>query len=77
MTPSQEIFEEIKKVAIEIWNTYDNKYGYVTEKLDRINSINNYEDNVVACYRMFDFNNQRLMKSKLSKESIDYINENE
>jgi len=32
-TPSQEIFNEMKSIATDIWNTYDNQYGYVTEKL--------------------------------------------
>lgn len=76
-TPSQEIFDECKKVAIEIWSTYDDKYGYATEKINRINSINNKKDNVMIFYRMFDFNNKKTMKSKLSKEALDYINNND
>ena len=30
-TPSQEIFNEMKQIATDIWNTYDNQFGYVTE----------------------------------------------
>ena len=37
MEPSQEIFIEMKKVAISIWKDYDNKFGYATEKIKRVN----------------------------------------
>lgn len=29
--PSDKIFNEIKQAATEIWQTYDNTYGYVDE----------------------------------------------
>ena len=75
-TPSEEIFNDMKKAATEIWNTYDDTYGYRTEKLDRINSIQNYTDNVMVMFRMFDGSNQDKMKALVSPESIKYINQN-
>ena len=75
-TPSAEIFNEIKEAATKVWNTKDNTYGYVTEKLNRVNSITNYADNVMICYRMFDQNNQALMRAELSEEAIEYIDNN-
>jgi len=75
-TPSQELFNEIKNAAIEIWNTYDNKHGYVDEKVGRINSISNYADNVMVCYRMFDHTNQTIMREVLSQEALRYIDDN-
>ena len=75
-TPSEAIFNEIKEVAIKIWSTYDNQYGYVNEKVNRINSIRNYEDNVMVCYRMFDGSNQSKMRNVLSDEALEYINLN-
>lgn len=75
-TPSEQIFNEIKEAATKVWNTKDNTYGYVTEKLERVNSITNYEDNVMICYRMFDASNQSLMRAELSDEAIEYINNN-
>jgi hypothetical protein len=75
-TPSEAIFNEIKEVAIKIWSTYDNQFGYVDEKVNRINSIRNYEDNVMVCYRMFDSSNQSKMRNVLSDEALEYINLN-
>lgn len=75
-TPSQEIFNEMKTIATEIWNTYDNEFGYVTEKLERINSFGNIQDNAMVFYRMFDWKNQSIFRNKASQEVISYINNN-
>lgn len=75
-TPSIVIFEEMKAAAIAVWQTYDNQHGYVTEKLERVNSITNIQDNAMALYRMFDYENQAKMRARLSPEAIQYINEN-
>lgn len=75
-TPSIEIFEEMKSAAIAVWQTYDNTYGYVTEKLNYINSFGNIKDNAMVFYRMFDYQNQAKMMEKLSQEAINYINQN-
>jgi hypothetical protein len=75
-TPSQEIFNEMKSIATDIWNTYDNQYGYVTEKLDRINSFDNIQDNAMVFYRMFDYINQGKFKASASPEVLEYISKN-
>lgn len=75
-TPSDAIFNEIKEAAIKIWKTYDDTYGYATEKIQTVNSIANYQDNVMICYRMFDWHNQDMMKAGLSQDAINYINNN-
>jgi len=75
-TPSQEVFNEMKSIATDIWNTYDNRYGYVTEKLDRINSFDNIQDNAMVFYRMFDHINQSKFKASASPEVLEYIKNN-
>lgn len=75
-TPSEQIFNEIKDAAKKVWNTKDNTYGYVTEKIERVDQLTNYADNVMVCYRMFDMGNQSLMRSELSPEAIQYIDNN-
>ena len=72
-TPSQEVFEEIKEKAIEIWNTYDNQYGYVDEKVEYINSLHNYHDNAWAIVGMFDSINRLKLLAKVSAEVADLI----
>jgi len=59
--PSDEVFNEIKKKAAELWRTYDNTYGYVDEKLDRILHIENFKDNAWYMVAMFDADNQKKL----------------
>lgn len=75
-TPSEEIYQEMKNKAVEIWNTYDDTFWYRTEKLNIINSLDNVEDNAMVFYRMFDVVNQHKFLNWLSDESLDYINNN-
>ena len=75
-TPSQEIYNEMKSLATQIWSTYDNQYGYVTEKLNYINSIKNIQDNAMVFYRMFDNNNQETFRANASNEVLEYIKNN-
>ena len=75
-TPSQEIYNEMKSIATQIWETYDNRYGYVTEKLSYINSIDNIQDNAMVFYRMFDNQNQSTFRSNASNEVLEYIKNN-
>jgi len=75
-TPSNEIFDEMRKAAIEVWETYDNEFGYASEKIKRVNSITNIQDNAMSFYRMFDHQNQIKMTFLLSDEAKNYILEN-
>jgi len=66
----------MKSAATTVWETYDNTYGYVTEKLEYINRLENIQDNAMVFFRMFDWINQAKMLNSLSEESINYIKEN-
>ena len=66
--PSQEIFDEMKKISIEIWNTYDNTYWYVDEKVNRIKYLENWKDNFMTMFQMFDTVNQTRLIQKASEE---------
>lgn len=67
--PNNKIFEEVKKAAIEIWNTYDNTYGYASEKVDRIKDLKNVSDNFMFIVAMFDSNNQSRLGALISPEA--------
>jgi len=67
--PTDKQFNELKEKAIEIWNTYDNEFGYVDEKVNRIKDIKNIKDNFMHMVAMFDLNNQSKLAEKLSKET--------
>jgi len=73
IAPTDKIFYEIKKESTKIWETCDNNYGYVTEKLDRIKDLDNIEDNAIYMVKMFDSKNQRKLLLSLSKEARDFI----
>lgn len=68
-TPSQEFFDEIKEKAIKIWGTYDDTYGYATEKIERVESIENFKDNWSSIVGMFDSSNIAKLKASLSEDS--------
>jgi uncharacterized iron-regulated protein len=76
ITPSEEIFNEMINIATIIWKQYDDEFGYVTEKLNIINNLENYEDNVMVAYRMFDHINQSEFRARASKDVLEYIKSN-
>jgi hypothetical protein len=59
--PAQEVFDDIKTNAIKIWQTYDNTYGYVDEKVNRIKDMENISDNAWYIVAMFDYQNQEKL----------------
>ncbi len=66
--PSQEVFEEMKKLAIEVWKTYDDQFGYATDKIASFKDIENVSDNFMYILAMFDTNNQLKLLSQSSDE---------
>lgn len=71
--PSDAVFEEIKARAIEIWQTYDDTYGYAAEKIERVKSITNVKDNWGFIVGMFDSPNQQKLLAKLSPEAREKV----
>lgn len=71
--PSDEIFNEIKKKAIEIWQTYDDTYGYASEKIGYVEKITNVKDNWGTIVGMFDATNQNKLMAKLSPEAYEQV----
>jgi len=72
VSPSDEVFEEVKEKAMELWKEVDtdnDEFGYATEKINRIKDIKNFEDNVMFIVAMFDAGNQLKLSNKLSDEA--------
>jgi len=70
--PSDKLFNEIKEAAMELWKEVDtdnDKYGYATEKINRIKDIANVSDNFMFIVAMFDVGNQAKLANKLSEET--------
>jgi hypothetical protein len=73
--PSEEIFNEIKVAAISIWATYDDTYGYASEKIAMVDAIVNFKDNWGTMVGMFDSNNQQRLLEMLSPEAQEKVRE--
>ncbi len=73
VAPPEPIFEEIKAAAIKIWEGYDDKGGYRTEKLNRIKDLANISDNAWYIVAMFDMGNQNKLMSMVSVDAANMI----
>lgn len=70
--PKQELFDEVKSKAMELWLEVDSdhdKYGYATEKIGRIKDLKNISDNFMYMVAMFDIDNQQILANRLSDET--------
>lgn len=68
--PKLKIFNEMKSLAINLWETYDNRFWYADEKINSIKDIDNIWDNFMYIYAMFDCNNQQIIRDKATDELI-------
>lgn len=66
-------FKELKSNAIKIWQSYDDRFGYATEKIETINRIKNVTDNYGIIIGMFDIHNQRKLYNAVSTENKELI----
>ena len=67
--PTDKQFEEVKAKSIEIWNTYDNTYGYASEEIDSIKDLKNISDNVMSIIGRFDMVNMGKLADRLSRDT--------
>ena len=67
--PTDKIFDEVKTACIKIWNTYDDTYGYATEKTNSIKDIENVGDNTGYMVAMFDSSNQQTLINMVDGET--------
>ena len=69
--PPNDVFEELKEAALEVWDTYDDPYR--TEKKDKVESMENVRDNFMVMVSMFDTRNQKKLAGKLSQATKDAV----
>jgi len=70
--PTEEQFNEVKEKSMELWKEVDtdnDKYGYISGKINAIKDIKNVQDNFMYMIAMFDINNQGKLAEKLSDET--------
>lgn len=71
--PSDDMFNEIKREATKIWETYDDTYGYVSDKLETVNRLQNVRDNYMFMVSMFDWTNQQKLLAALHPDTVHRI----
>ena len=72
-----ELFNEMKELAIGIWSSYDNTYYYASDKINSFIHWENIRDNIWSIYWMFDWQNQNILYQNASSElraKIDDLN---
>jgi len=72
-TPPQEIFDDIKQNAILIWKGYNDDFGYATQKIKRVEQMDNFSDNAWCIVSMFDPNNQSKLISMVKPKTAAVI----
>jgi hypothetical protein len=70
---TDEVFNEVKTLVTNIWNQYDNQFGYVDEKMDVVNELPQEWISVIQMIRMFHFVIQRKIFKTLSQEANESI----
>lgn len=69
VAPPQAVFDEMKEACIALWNTYDDTYGYATDKVNRIKDIENVSDNFMYMMAMFDEDNRTRVLVTVSPDT--------
>jgi len=67
--PTDEIFENVRSEAIKIWQTYDDEFGYATEKIEKVKGLENIGSNFMYMFQMFDFENMAKLLVRISESS--------
>lgn len=65
--PPQKAFDDMKQAVTEIWNGYEDPYR--SEKLARIEHMQNIQDNFMYLFAMLDHINQGKVVKMLKEET--------
>jgi hypothetical protein len=71
--PPDECFEELKSVCINFWKTFDDTFGYATEKINTIKDLPNEGANFMAMVQMIHPISRQVIAKNLSIETRNYI----
>ena len=72
-TPPDAVFDDIKKNAIAIWETYDDTYDYAGSKIRSISHLENVRDNVWFITGLFDNINQQKLWEMIDQSTRDFV----
>lgn len=63
----------MKSACIAVLNDGNHHEDYLKQKLNIINGYKNINEDALTFYRMLDYQNQKLMLTKLSNKSLEYM----
>jgi len=72
-SPREESFNELKEVCIRFWKTFDNEFGYSSEKINRIKDLPNDGPNFVMMVQMIHPVAREVISKLLSLETRNEI----
>ena len=59
------VFEDLQSAAIDIWEEYDNTYGYVDEKVEMVENVMNRNSDFIRIINMFDHSNKLKLLARV------------
>lgn len=75
IAPTDEQFNELKRVAIELWSTMSDEPSYAEGKVKRIKDLENITDNFMYMVAMFDVDNQHKLAQAVSDATRQAVKE--
>ena len=66
--PKEEYFNELKSACIKFWKSFDDQFGYATEKINSIKDLENTSSNYIMMVKMFHQLNWEVLAELLSLE---------
>ena len=72
-SPKDKYFDELKSACIKYWGTFDDTFGYATEKINQVKSFENNDGNFMVMVKMFHPLAWELIAKLLSLETRNHI----
>lgn len=66
-------FDELKSVCLKYWATFDDKFGYATEKINYVKSLENVDGNFMVMVKMIHPLAWEVVADLLSLETRNHI----
>jgi hypothetical protein len=72
-SPKDDYFEELRSVCIRYWSTFDDTFGYATEKINQVKSFENNDGNFMTMVKMIHPLAWEVIAEVLSYETRQHI----
>ncbi|MGR3310956.1 MAG: hypothetical protein ACUZ77_09290 [Candidatus Brocadiales bacterium] len=73
--PEEDVFNELKSSAIELWSAIGRNAGYIKDKVTQIQRMQNIGDNFMYIVAIFDDGNREKLAGMLSSDTRKAVRE--